>query len=146
MSDAEFILGELDRYRKRSWVVRLMLAVVGVFQLVLALPWLFASSPVWGDSLASDVHLVRDGVLGLMFGLSALVVAWRVEYAWFALPVVLLLTFVQTVFVVVDHWLEHVSGGFEWVHLIGALIGVLIASLLRPRRRKTSALRVVRDD
>ena len=146
MSDAEFILGELDRYRKRSWVARLMLAVVGVFQLVLALPWLFASSPIWGDSLASDMHLVRDGALGLMFGVSALVVAWRVEYAWFALPVVLLLTFVQTVFVVVDHWLEHVSGGFEWVHLVGALIGVLIASLLRPRRRKMSALRVVRDD
>ena len=146
MSDAEFILGELDRYRKRSWVARLMLAVVGVFQLVLALPWLFASSPIWGDSLASDMHLVRDGALGLMFGMSALVVAWRVEYAWFALPVVLLLTLVQTVFVVVDHWLEHVSGGFEWVHLVGALIGVLIASLLRPRRRKTSALRVVRDD
>ena len=61
-NDAEFVLAELNRFRRASPIGRLFLAVLSAVQLFLAIPWLFGSSPLFGAETA-DMHLTRDGAL-----------------------------------------------------------------------------------
>ena len=130
--DAEFVLAELNRFRRRDILPRTTLAALAAVQLILAIPWLFGSSPLFGSATA-DMHLTRDGALGIVFGVSGLAVAYRTSLAWFALPLVFLLILVQTAFVFIDHRSQNVASVFELLHLLGALIGVGIAYFLRPR-------------
>lgn len=130
--DAEFVLAELNRFRRRDILPRTTLAALAAVQLILAIPWLFGSSPLFGSATA-DMHLTRDGALGIVFGVSGLAVAYRTSLAWFALPLVFLLILVQTAFAFIDHRTQNVASVFELLHLLGALIGVGIAYFLRPR-------------
>lgn len=130
--DAEFVLAELNRFRRRDILPRTTLAALAAVQLILAIPWLFGSSPLFGSATA-DMHLTRDGALGIVFGVSGLAVAYRTSLAWFALPLVFLLILVQTAFAFIDHRSQNVASVFELLHLLGALIGVGIAYFLRPR-------------
>ena len=131
-NDAEFVLAELNRLRRTSPIGRLFLAALSAVQLFLAIPWLFGSSPLFGAETA-DLHLTRDGALGIIFALSGLAVAWRTRLAFFALPLVFALMIMQTAFAFIDYFANNVTSGFEWVHLLGAAIGVSIAIFVRPR-------------
>jgi hypothetical protein len=144
--DADFVLAEVNRYRRVSLVTRIILAVLSGAQLLVAIPWLFGSSPLFGAATA-DLHLTRDGALGIVFGVSGLAVALRTQTAWFALPLVFVLLLLQTFFAFVDHQASHVTTAFESFHLLGAAIGVVIALFIRPREpsaTRRNGLRKVR--
>lgn len=130
--DAEFVLAEINRRRRRDVFPRTALAALASLQLILAIPWLFGSSPLFGSATA-DLHLTRDGALGIVFGVCGLAVAYRTSLGWFALPLVFLLMLVQTVFAFMEYRSEKVASAFELLHLLGALIGVLIVYFVRPR-------------
>jgi hypothetical protein len=111
--------------------------LLGVLQLILALPWLFGSTMFWSTSLGADAaHLSRDGALGIMFATIAFAVAVSPRLAVFALPVALLLIILQTVTGFVDHSNEEVLASFETIHMLGAVIGSSIAVLSFPKRVK----------
>ena len=121
----------------RSVWGRAFLGLLGVLQLILALPWLFGSTMFWSTSLSADAaHLSRDGALGFMFATIAIAVAISPRLAVFALPVALLLIFLQTVTGFVDHANEEVLASFETIHMLGAIIGGSIAVLSFPKRVK----------
>jgi hypothetical protein len=142
-NDAEFVLAEVNRFRRSSWLGRTVLAAISAVQLFLAVPWLFGSSPLFGAETA-DLHLARDGALRISLALSGLAVAWRTRLAFFALPLVFVLMVVQTTFAFIDYFAEHVTSGFEWVHLLGAAIGVGIAMYVRPRGPRSQRPRGMR--
>ena len=145
-SDAEFVLAEVNRFRRTSWLGRLVLAGISAVQLFLAVPWLFGSSPLFGAKTA-DLRLTRDGALGISLALSCLAVAWRTRLASLTLPLVFLLMVVQTAFAFIDYFAERVTSGFEWVHLLGSVIGVGIAMFVRPRgpqSQRPRGMRVVK--
>jgi hypothetical protein len=128
---------EVQRRSQRSLLGRAFLAALGGLQLALATPWLFGSSPFWNSSGdTADIHLARDGALGMVFALVALSVAFSPRLAVFALPVTFVLLLIQTAMGIFDHSQQHVHVGFESVHILGALIAVGIAILARPKRMR----------
>jgi membrane associated rhomboid family serine protease len=147
VSDADFILAEIDRHRRESRTGRVILGVLSVTQLVLALPWLFGSPGLWMPGDATSAHLTRDGSLGLLFAVVGLAVAHSPKRAWFALPLVAVLVAVQTFFGIFDQHQQSTFGVFEAVHALGAAIAVGIALFVKPRKRQHNEprLRVVRD-
>jgi hypothetical protein len=144
MSDADYILSEIDKRRKHSIFTRLALAVLSVAQLIVALPWLFGSNGLFSSGSATVEHLTRDGVLGTLFALSGIAVAHDTRRAWFALPLVMVLSLIQTFFGFLDHHHESASFTFELIHFMGLAITVLIAFFVKPRSRPKSTLRVVK--
>ena len=121
----------------RSVWGRAFLGLLGVLQLILALPWLFGSTMFWSTSISADAaHLSRDGALGFMFATIAIAVAISPRLAVFALPIALLLIILQTVTGFVDHANEDVLVSFETIHMLGAVIGGSIAVLSFPKRIK----------
>ena len=121
----------------RSVWGRAVLGLLGVLQLILALPWLFGSTMFWSTSISADAaHLSRDGALGFMFATIAIAVAISPRLAVFALPIALLLIILQTVTGFVDHANEDVLISFETIHMLGAVIGGSIAVLSFPKRNK----------
>ena len=121
----------------RSVWGRAFLGLLGVLQLILALPWLFGSTMFWSTSISADAaHLSRDGALGFMFATIAIAVAISPRLAVFALPIALLLIILQTVTGFVDHANEDVLVSFETIHMLGAIIGGSIAVLSFPKRTK----------
>jgi membrane associated rhomboid family serine protease len=143
--DVDFAITELRRHSRRSPFVRGVLLVASVAQLVIAIPWLFGTSPVWAVSEATASHLTRDGVIGVVFGIIGASVAHRPSRAFLALPLAILMLAVQIAFVVVDGRGASVTRAFESVHILGVVIGVLVAALLRPRRatRRDAGLTLV---
>lgn len=133
------------RSNRSAWG-RAFLGLLGVFQLFLALPWLFGSTLFWSSSLGADAaHLSRDGALGFMFATIAVAVAVSPRLAVFALPIALLLIILQTVTGFVDHANDDVLASFETIHMLGAIIGASIAILSFPKRvrRKDFSPRVI---
>lgn len=140
------ITHEVTRRADRSVKGRLVLTTLGVIQLILALPWLFGSSPFWNSSAGTDTsHLSRDGVLGIVFGIVAISVAYSPRLAVFALPITFIMLLLQTVTGVFDNSQEHVHANFESVHIIGAAISIGIAVLTKPKRssKQTTPLKAL---
>jgi hypothetical protein len=132
----------INRRADRSSIGRWVLATLGAIQLVLALPWLFGSSPFWSTASGTDTsHLSRDGAIGIVFGLVAISVACSPRLAVFALPITFIMLLLQTVTGIFDNAQENVHASFEVVHIIGALISIGIAVLARPKRVKKSTQR-----
>lgn len=145
--DTDFAVAELRRYSRRAMGGRVVLGLLGVLQAALALPWLVGESPFWPIDAVDERHLTRDGAFGAVLAAAAIGVAWSVRLAWFALPLVVGAMVLQAAMGVIDHGAAHVSVAFEVVHVVGALIGIGIALLVRPRRRRygdPGRLRVVR--
>lgn len=130
--EADFILSEIRRRRRRAWPGRLALGLLATAQLLLAAPWLAGQSPIWAASFASPHHLTRDGAIGLVLGAAGLAVALSPRLAWFALPLVVLLLLVQGVFFFVDHSQLSVSHLFEVIHVLGIAIVAGIALFAFP--------------
>lgn len=131
------ILNKISTRSHRSIWGRSFLGLLGLFQLLLALPWLFGSTKFWSTSISADAsHLSRDGALGFMFATIAIAVAVSPRLAVFALPIALLLIILQTVTGIVDHANDNVLVSFETIHMLGAVIGGSIAVLSFPKRTK----------
>jgi hypothetical protein len=145
MSDAQFVIDEINRRRKRWLPGRILLGALGAVQLFFALPWLFGTSPFWLESLASSHHMTRDGVLGVVYGISALAVALSPRLAFFLFPLVVAAFGIQVFFYFYDHGLGDVSHLFEAIHLLGMAIVIGIGLMLVPRRvfRRKPELRLV---
>jgi hypothetical protein len=136
-STQKFIQDKISLRSNRSVWGRAFLGLLGVFQLFLALPWLFGSTMFWSTSIGADAaHLSRDGALGFMFATIAIAVAISPRLAVFALPIAFLLMVLQTVTGFVDHANNDVLASFETIHMLGALIGGSIAVLSFPKRTK----------
>lgn len=109
-------------------VLQLSLWLVGLLQLLVALPWIFGATPLWDPSTsAAESHLTRDGVLGLLFALAAFVVAWSPRLSYFVFPACIVLLVIQIVALIVDQQTDLVHVRFESVHLLTLVIAGLVA-------------------
>jgi hypothetical protein len=134
-SSVDIIAHEVTRRADRSTKGRFVLAILGAIQLVLALPWLFGTSPFWNATAGTDAsHLSRDGAIGIVFGFVAFSVAYSPRLAVFALPITFVMLLLQTAAGVFDNSQEHVHANFEIVHIVGAAISIGIAILAKPKR------------
>ena len=128
------IMGSLAPRREPWGILRIALVVIGAVQLLLALPWLFGSSPFWNSGAdAAAAHLTRDGVVGLVIGLIAVAVALNARLAYFAVSVCGLMVAVQVAAFVVDRANDTVAPGFELVHALTLSISVLVVLVAFPR-------------
>ena len=119
-------------------ILKMTLWLVGLLQLLIALPWIFGATPLWdpANSAAAESHLTRDGVLGVLFALSALVVAWSLRLSYFVLPACFVLLIIQLIALIVDQQTDLVHVQFESVHLLTLVITALVAvSVLISRKR-----------
>lgn len=147
MSDAEFVIAEINRRRQRWLPGRIVLGALGAVQIFFAVPWLFGSSPLWLESMASSHHMTRDGVLGLVYGASALAVAFSPRLAFFVFPLLIVALGIQILFFFYDHGVGDVSHLFETIHLLGFAIVLGVGLFLIPRRAfgRRPVLRAVSD-
>lgn len=130
---------QLSRRTQRSMIGRIVLGSLGLFQLALALPWLFGSSPFWESTAqTAQIHLARDGAIGVVFALIALSVAISPRLAIFSLPVALVMLLIQVATGFFDKSQSHVHVGFEWIHVLIAAISIGVSMLARPKRRSSS--------
>ncbi len=130
-----------DKIRIRSdgrLVVRSLLAIIGVIQLTLALPWIIGIDSWWGHQHgAAEAHLARDGAIALVFSSCAFLAArWR-RLAWFCVAPTSLALVVQLAAGIYDDSEGHIGFDFEVIHLIGVAVLCLILLELRPRTHLT---------
>jgi hypothetical protein len=124
--------------RPGAWL-RTVLALAGTAKLIVSIPWIFGVSPLWdGSRLAAETHLTRDGAIGLVVGLLALAVARSTRLAYFALPVLCILSVLQVVAYLSDRAASEVSAGFESIHLLTLAICMTVARLAFPGRRSSA--------
>ena len=108
-------------------VTRLALWLVGLAQLLIALPWIFGTTPLWDPTTsAAESHLTRDGVIGVLFALVAITVAVSPRLAFFAVPTCVVLLVLQLVTLIVDQQTDLVHVQFESIHLLTLAITVLV--------------------
>lgn len=132
-SDADEVLEALAAHRPapRQWI-RAALAVLASVQLFLAVAWLVGVTPLLGSEVQPE-HLTRDGSLGLFIGAAGLLAAARPRHAVPAVIVVALGVFIQVVAGALDESHEHVSAGFELLHLLTLAILGLTAAIAGSR-------------
>lgn len=108
-------------------ITRLALWLVGLTQLLIALPWIFGATPLWDPTTsAAESHLTRDGVIGVLFAFVAITVAIAPRLAFFAVPACAVLLVLQLVTLIVDQQTDLVHVEFESIHLLTLAITVLV--------------------
>lgn len=133
----EHVSTRLSILRQPGGLLRLTLLVIGGFQVLIALPWIFGATPLWGPrSDTSIAHLTRDGVIGLVLGLAGVAVAITPRLAYFALSVCGLLVSLQAVAFVADRLNSTVHPIFETIHVLAVFITVLVVIAAFPRRTR----------
>jgi hypothetical protein len=133
----EQVSSQLRLLQEPGSAVRLGLLMIGGFQVLLALPWIFGTTILWGPrSDTSIAHLTRDGVIGLVLGLAGVAVALSPRLAYFALSVCGLLVSLQAVAFVTDRVNSKVHPVFETIHVLAVIITVLVIVMAFPRRTR----------
>jgi len=137
ISDQELVSIK-DAVKARSngqLAIRIVLAVIGMIQLTLALPWIVGADSWWGHHHgAAEAHLARDGAIALVFTTCAFLAArWR-RLAWFCVAPTSLALIVQLAAGIYDDSEGHISFDFEIIHLIGVAVLLLILLELRPQK------------
>ncbi len=108
------------------WLI-VALLVLGVVQVVVALPWLVGSDPLgFMGSTAPATHTTRDGVAGVVVGAAAVLTAIRPRWARPAFHIAAVVIVAQVVAGVIDSSIAE-TGLPEVVHLLSVLLVVLIA-------------------
>ena len=121
-------------------VIRTLLTVLGLVQVVVAVPWIFGATPLWdGGGGTAPAHLTRDGTIGLVVGLAAVAVSRNARLAYFALPVCSVLSLLHVVTYFSDRSRADVAAGFETVHVLTFAVTVLVGLVAFPRRRSMRA-------
>ena len=127
--NATFTIARLSEGRT---VVRAVLAVLGLVELSLALPWLVGNASWWQYAADSaQQHLTRDGMIALVLGCAALFSAWSRRFAFFSVVPAAIALVVQLLTVFVDRSGDNVSFGFEWIHLLGVAVIALLTVEVR---------------
>jgi hypothetical protein len=119
--------------------LRALIVTLALAQLVLVLPWLVDRDPFGLLETSSPAHLARDGALGLVVAVAALLAAWRPRWAipCFAIGSVTLVA--QTLAGLIDND-PGGSTGRELVHVPSIALTFLVAlsairlTALGPRR------------
>ena len=127
----------IERFIRGRRAVRVMLAVVGLVQVSLAVPWIMGSNSWWdARSGAADLHLSRDGMIALVISVAALIGAASRRFAWFCVVPTVLTVVIQVLTSLLDNRNDNVTIGFEWIHLLGLVIVVLLVLEVRPTKRE----------
>ncbi|MFM8601220.1 MAG: hypothetical protein ACKODP_03985 [Actinomycetota bacterium] len=134
-SELDEQVSTIERFIRGRRGVRAVLAIAGLLQLSLALPWL-AGNHSWWDTRSSiaDLHLTRDGMIALVISVAALIGAASRRFAWFCVVPTLLTVAVQAATSLLDNRNNDVTVGFEWIHLLGVVIVVLLVLEVLPTR------------
>lgn len=126
------------RLGRRGWV-RQALAVIGLTELVIALPAL-----ILGEDGGAPIHIARHvGSLGAALGFALLYVAWKPTRAYGLLPFVASLAAFMLVGSAFDLFFDHASFATESTHLVefvGMFLVWLLAGSPRPRIPKQLSL------
>jgi predicted anti-sigma-YlaC factor YlaD len=119
------------RLGRRGWV-RQALAVIGLTELVIAIPAL-----ILGDDSGAPAHIARHvGSLGAALGFALLYVAWKPTRAYGLLPFVASLAAFMSLSSIFDLMFNRASLGAESTHLVefaGMFFVWLLAGSPRPR-------------
>ena len=127
----------IERFIRGRRAVRVMLAVVGLVQVSLAVPWIMGSNSWWdARSGAADLHLSRDGMIALVISVAALIGAASRRFAWFCVVPTVLTVVIQVLTSLLDNRNDNVTLGFEWIHLLGLVIVVLLVLEVRPTKKE----------
>ena len=130
----------IERFIRGRRLVRAHLAVIGVVQVTLAVPWIMGSNSWWdARSGAADLHLSRDGMIALVISVAALIGASSRRFAWFCVVPTVLTVGIQVLTSLLDNRNNNVSLGFEWIHLLGVVIVVLLVLEVRPTQGEHGA-------
>ena len=105
--------------------LRILIALLGLVQLTLAIPWLIDTDPFGLLSKSEGTHVVRDGAIGTVIGVAALMTAWRPRWAipCFILAAMPLLA--QVIAGLTDNSIA-ASGTIELIHVLSVLLTCLI--------------------
>lgn len=126
------------RIGRRGWV-RQLLAIIGLTELVIALPAL-----VLGDDAGAPTHVARHvGSLGAALGFALLYAAWKPTRAYGLLPFVAALAAFMSISSVFDLVFNRATLGAESTHLVefvGMFLVWLLAGSPRPRIPRLSSL------
>lgn len=113
------------------------LLILGTFQAFMAIPWLVGSDPFgFLGSAAPATHTTRDGVVGLVVAVAAILAAVRPRWARPAFLISASVIVAQAVAGVIDESIAE-TGPPEAIHLLGVLLTVLMglavaSQLLKP--------------
>lgn len=131
---------EVLRHVKGRNLSRVALGLLGALQLTLALPWLMGIESWWGTHAGvAALHLSRDGMISLVLALAALVGAFSRRLAWFSISPAVVTVVVQILTSILDHHNDDVTFSFEWIHLIGVLVVLLLMLEVRPIRTDSAS-------
>lgn len=135
-------ISAIERFIRGRMGVRVALALAGLLQLSLALPWLMGHNSWWdAHSGAADLHLSRDGMIAMVISVAALIGASSRRFAWFCVVPSILTVVIQVVTSLLDNGNNNVTLGFEWIHLLGLVIVVLLGMEVRPTNSRHGSSR-----
>ncbi|MGO9877468.1 MAG: hypothetical protein ACLPVY_27140 [Acidimicrobiia bacterium] len=120
--------------------LRIGLALIGVTQLVVAIPWLVGKSFI-PDSHVAVSQLTRDGALGYVVAALGLVTAWRPRYAHSMMIMGLFVCAVQVIAGLADTRTGSVSAPFEAVHVLLPMIVLGICGIAADTARRATPSR-----
>jgi hypothetical protein len=127
-ADPDSTLQRLDDALPRpAPALRLTVAVLGILQLVAVLPWLIGHDPIGllGDS--NTAHLTRDGALGLVVAVAALLATWRPHWARPSFAIASAAVVAQAAAGALDT--TAATGGNELIHLPSVALACLTGAL-----------------
>ncbi len=110
-----------------SNLLRGALAVISIFQLIIALPWLLGYEPYSILGEATKSHLTRDGALGLIVGAAGVLVVVRPRYALAGLLLTVVAASANALTGLIDHRDHEVAASFEFIHVLVLTMIVLLA-------------------
>ena len=135
--EVDSLLSSLRRQTSGRSITRILLAVVGLIELSLALPWLIGANSWWVTEHHADAsHLTRDGMLALVIATCALISAASRRYAFFCVVPAALAVVVQIMSGFYDDAHHHISSLFETIHIFHVVVLVLMLFELRSQRTR----------
>lgn len=110
--------------------LQVALLVLGVIQLVIAVPWLVGADPwgLLGDTVPAT-HATRDGAVEMGVSIAAVMAAFRPRWARPAFFLSAGLVVTQVVSGVIDDSIVE-TGGAEVIHLLGVVLVVMIGAVV----------------
>lgn len=133
----DHILNAVRSKSKGRSITRGLLAIVGVIELSLTLPWLIGANSWWVTEHHADAsHLTRDGMLALVIATCALISASSRRYAFFCVVPAGLAVAVQIMSGFYDDAHHHISSLFEAIHVFHVVVLVLMLLELRAERTR----------
>jgi hypothetical protein len=121
----ERLLGDLDAALPRPpRALILALALLGLGQLAIVVPWLFETDPFGLLGQSSSGHLARDGALGLAVASGALLTAWTPRWAVPCFVLSSIAVTAQAIASLAEEAQAHV-GGTEFIHVPSLILTCL---------------------